>query len=233
MSSGSNPATTTGVPCRATNGSKMPQPVIVAAWPAARNPSTRDSGISATISITGGMYLCADRTEKFRGGSARITAAVATAVVSNPVAKNTTSSVARARQLDGLRDAVDDVDSGAGRLGVAERSRRAGHAQHVAVGRDAHALQGKRHRLVDLRHVGDAHRAAGAHDHVETAREARTQPELRDRLLVAAADVHHRHRAADRRHGLRQRRRQIARPRGIAELEAVGSASAFAVLPLH
>ena len=37
----------------------------MAAWPAARNPSTRVSGISATISITGGMYLCADSTKKY------------------------------------------------------------------------------------------------------------------------------------------------------------------------
>lgn len=57
MSSGSNPATTTGSRCRSTNGSKTANPVMVAAWPAARNPSTRLPGISATISITGGMYL--------------------------------------------------------------------------------------------------------------------------------------------------------------------------------
>jgi hypothetical protein len=98
MSSGSNPATTTGIRCFATKGSKIPQPVIVAAWPAARNPSTRVSGISATISMAGGMYLCADRIEKFFGSRGeRTTAAVATAVVSNPVAKKTTSrSVLRA-----------------------------------------------------------------------------------------------------------------------------------------
>jgi len=66
---------------------------MAAAWPAARKPSTRLPGISATISMTGGMYLCADSTVKFGGGSASTTAAVATAVVSNPLAKNTTSSV--------------------------------------------------------------------------------------------------------------------------------------------
>ena len=38
---------------------------MVAACPAARNPSTRVSGISATISMTGGMYLCAESTKKF------------------------------------------------------------------------------------------------------------------------------------------------------------------------
>jgi hypothetical protein len=97
MSSGSKPATTTGIPWRSTKGSKIPQPVIVAACPAARNPSTRVSGISATISMTGGMYLCAERTEKFSGTGPRTTAAVATAVVSKPVAKKTTGfSVSRA-----------------------------------------------------------------------------------------------------------------------------------------
>jgi hypothetical protein len=50
------------------------------------------AGISATISITGGMYLWAESTEKLGGGSATITAAVATAVVSKPLAKKTTSS---------------------------------------------------------------------------------------------------------------------------------------------
>jgi hypothetical protein len=79
------------------NASKMPQPVIVAAWPAARNPSTRVPGISATISITGGMNLCAESTDRFGGRPASTTAAVATAVVSKPVPKNTSgSSVPRA-----------------------------------------------------------------------------------------------------------------------------------------
>ena len=58
----------------------------------------REPGISATISITGGMYLCAESTEKFGGRPARIAAAVATAVVSKPVAKNTSGIVRRARQ---------------------------------------------------------------------------------------------------------------------------------------
>ncbi len=99
MSSGSKPATTTGMRWRSTNFSKIPQPVIVAACPAARNPSTRVCGICATSSIAGGTYLCADRIEKFLGRSCcKTIAAVATAVVSKPVAKKTTSSpLARAR----------------------------------------------------------------------------------------------------------------------------------------
>ena len=36
---GSKPATTTGTLCLATKGSKMPEPVIVAACPAARKPA--------------------------------------------------------------------------------------------------------------------------------------------------------------------------------------------------
>ena len=38
------------------------------------------------------MYLCAESTEKFAGSSRSSTAAVATAVVSKPVAKKTTGS---------------------------------------------------------------------------------------------------------------------------------------------
>ncbi len=83
----------------------------------------RVPGISATISITGGMYLCAESTEKFGGGSPRSTAAVATAVVSKPVAKKTISLVGRARELDRLRDAVDDLDAAPVGLRVAERHR--------------------------------------------------------------------------------------------------------------
>ena len=98
MSSGSKPATTIDVPYRRAIGSNSLHPVTTAAWPAARKPSIFVSGRAATISIAGGTYLCADRMEKFFGRSVRATAAVATAVVSNPVAKNTTSSrVSRAR----------------------------------------------------------------------------------------------------------------------------------------
>ena len=98
MSSGSKPATTIGAPCCRAIGSNSLQPVTTAAWPAARKPSIFVSGSAATISIAGGTYLCADRIEKFAGRSDNATAAVATAVVSKPVAKKTTSSVvSRAR----------------------------------------------------------------------------------------------------------------------------------------
>ena len=176
MSSGSKPATTTGVPCAFTKASNTPEPVMMAAWPAARNPSMRVPGISATISIAAGTYLCAERTEKFFGTPASSAAAVATAVVSKPVAKKTTSSRGLARELDRLVDAVDDVDLGAVGPGVGERLHRARHAQHVAVGADADALQRERHGLVDLGHVGDADRAARPHHHVERAGEGARRP---------------------------------------------------------
>ena len=68
---------------------------MVAACPAARNPSTASPGVAATTSIAGGMYLCAERIERLSGSPFRTIAAVATAVVSKPVAKNTTGSSRR------------------------------------------------------------------------------------------------------------------------------------------
>ncbi|MFO0746254.1 MAG: hypothetical protein U1F43_11345 [Myxococcota bacterium] len=57
----------------------------------------RESGVRATTSMAAGTHLWADSTNRFGGGSSSSTAAVATAVVSKPVAKNTTGSlVARA-----------------------------------------------------------------------------------------------------------------------------------------
>jgi hypothetical protein len=99
MSSGSKPATTTGFPVRAANGSKISQPVMMAAWPAATKPSIRVSRLCATTSIAAGTYLCTERIEKFFGGPASATAAVATAVVSKPEAKKTTSSAGRWRAI--------------------------------------------------------------------------------------------------------------------------------------
>ena len=53
----------------------------------------RESGSPATTSIAGSTYLCAESTEKFSGTPASNAAAVVTAVVSKPHAKNTTSPV--------------------------------------------------------------------------------------------------------------------------------------------
>ena len=103
----------------------------------------------------------------------------------------------RAGELDRLRDRVDDLDLPALRLRVGERAGGAGQPEHVAVGADARALGGERDRLVHLRAVGHAHRAAGAHDELQLRRQHRAQAEARDRLLVAAAHVHHRDGPAD------------------------------------
>ncbi len=70
---------------------------MMAAWPAAMNPSIRLSFDPATRSMAAGTYLCTERIEKFGGSGVSATAAVATAVVSKPEAKNTTSSAGCAR----------------------------------------------------------------------------------------------------------------------------------------
>ena len=76
--------------------------------------------MSVTISITGGMNLCAESTDRFSGGLPRITAAVATAVVSKPAPKNTTGSVVE-RDINDLRHAVDHINPCAGRACVCRR----------------------------------------------------------------------------------------------------------------
>ena len=77
------------------------------------------------------------------------------------------------------------------------------------------------HALVDLGEVGDADRAARAHDHVELLREERAESELDDGLLVAAADVHDGDLAAAFLDEARQRLRHRACQPRIAELQVV------------
>jgi len=197
--------------------------VIVAAWPAARNPSTREPGISATISITGGIYLCAERTEKFGGGSLRITAAVATAVVSNPTRRGPLLRPSRA-QCPRPGAGVDDVDRRAARLRIRQRLDSARHPEHVAERGHAHTLPRQHNSLIDLGDIRHADRTAGTHDDVERLREERSQSESRDGLLVAAADVHHGYGPPDLAHQAIERCGQRARQRGIAKLEIVGHA---------
>jgi hypothetical protein len=133
---------------------------------------------------------CADSTVKFSGTPCRSVAAVAGGGLARREERDLVAR--RARDLDRLRHAVDHVDRRAAGLRVGQRTRRPRHAHHVAVGRDANALVGQRHGFIDLGHVGDAHRAARPHDHVELLRQDGAQAEPRDRLLVAAAHVHHR-----------------------------------------
>ena len=102
--------------------------------------------------MAAGTYLCAERIEKFGGGPASATAAVATAVVSKPLAKKTTCfGRVRAGELGGLRHRVDHLHLGAGRHRVGEREGGAREPQHVPVGADADAEPGQRDRLVHLR----------------------------------------------------------------------------------
>ena len=113
------------------------------------------------------MYLCADKTEKLSGGSSTKTAAVATAVVSKPEAKNTTLFVVRlTRKLYRLRHAVHHLDFCALGLRVRQRLRSPWDAKHVPVGRDPNALLGKGDRLVHLGDVGHTHRAPRPHNYL-------------------------------------------------------------------
>ena len=96
----------------------------------------------------------------------------------------------RARQLHGLRHTVDDIDLAALGLRVAERHDRAWDLDHVAVGRDAHALTRERDAFVHFRHVGNADRAPRPHDDVQRAGQRSSESEPGDRLLVTSAHVH-------------------------------------------
>ena len=170
----------------------------------------RAPGISATISITGGMYLCAERTEKFGGRVAEEHGGGRDGGRLEPCREEDDFVPRRTSEIDRLRDAVHDVDPRAAGLRVPERHRRARDPQHVAVGGDPDALLREGDGLVDLRHVGDAHRAAGPHDHLERLGEHGAQAVARDGLLVAAAHVHDRDRvAADLRGHPSQRAREL------------------------
>ncbi len=99
-------------------------------------------------------------------------------------------------ELDGLGGAVNHPNVGSRRLGVGQGLDRSRYLDHVAIRRDQAALAGQGDSFVDLRHVGDAHRAARPHDHVEILRERGPQTPTGDRLLVASAHVHDRDRRA-------------------------------------
>ena len=93
MSSGSKPATTTGLPyCFAMN-SYGRQPITVDTCPGPMKPSSRRSGESRMALMAGTIVTWLQNTEKFSmpSAAARIMViAVDGAVVSNPIAMNTT-----------------------------------------------------------------------------------------------------------------------------------------------
>ena len=129
----------------------------------------------------------------------------------------------RTRDIDHLRHAVDDVHGRAFGTGVGQGAGRTRHAHHVAIRGNAYALKRQSDRLVDLRHVGDAHRTAWSHDDVQIGRQRGAEAEASDRLLMTATDVHHRYRAVgDRTDRSRERLAERTRPGRIAEFERSG-----------
>ena len=120
------------------------------------------------------MYLCAERIERLSGRPVEHDRRPWPPPSSRNRWRRTrpVRSSARASST-AWSGAVDDVDLRALGLRVGQRHHGAGHADHVAVGGDVHALPGEHDAFVDLGRVGDAHRAAGPHDDVEAARERR------------------------------------------------------------
>ena len=92
-SRGSNPVTTIGTWYFSTSGSYSQYPITEQTWPAARNPCTRVTGESMIAEIAGGTSTWDTSIEKLLTPSrfAWCTAmALAGAVVSKPMPKNTT-----------------------------------------------------------------------------------------------------------------------------------------------
>ena len=93
MSSGSNPVTTIGMPYLRHSGGYSAVPITVHTWPAARNACTRHDGDSMIAAIAGGTSTCETSSEKFSMPSRLAwytVIALAGAVVSKPMPKNTT-----------------------------------------------------------------------------------------------------------------------------------------------
>src|SRR5204863_7777951 len=95
----------------------------------------------------------------------------------------------------------------------------AGKFGHGAEGGDGRAGRGDEHSFLDFGNVGDADGATGTHDHVQRFGEERAQAEFRDRLLVAAADVHRRGGTPEVAGETGERRGERAREVGIAKLQ--------------
>ena len=108
MSSGSNPAHTSGLPYSRAMNSYGRQPMIVDTCPGPMKPSSRRSGESRMALIAGMIVTWLQKIEKLSrpSAAARSTViAVDGAVVSNPIAMNTT-------RLSGFLRATFSASSG-------------------------------------------------------------------------------------------------------------------------
>ncbi len=100
MSSGSKPETTNGLPCSAGMKSKGRAPTTVATWPGPTKPSMLMSGSASSACSGGTIATWLQKQEKLPTPSAFArcsVSAVEGAVVSNPIAKKTTSRSGLAR----------------------------------------------------------------------------------------------------------------------------------------
>ena len=101
------------------------------------------------------------------------------------------------RELERVERRIDHAHVGTARLRLEQRAAAAGHAQHVAEGREDHlGPLGERDRVVDAAHRDHADRAARAVQEVDLGRHEILDPVLVDRVRVPAADLHELQRAA-------------------------------------
>src|SRR5262245_32095978 len=137
--------------------------------------SSRMSGESRIARIAGTIVTWFENTEKLPTSSSRArisVSAVDGAVVSKPIAKNTTCRSGCARALQGVERRVNHPDVGAARLPFERAAVPARHAHHVAECReDGVMIVDERQALVDAAHRQDAHRAARTVDQLDVRRQ--------------------------------------------------------------
>src|SRR5574341_1049303 len=161
--------------------------MTVQTCPAASKPSSCTSGDSSSARTAGGTVTCETSMAKFSIPCALAWAtaiALAGAVVSKPMPKNTTV-------LSGCSRASASASSGEYTIRTSQTAARSRHAQHVAIrGEDHVGAGGQRQRLIHQFQRRDAHRAAGAVNQLDLRRQQFVQPALENRVGLPAADLH-------------------------------------------
>ena len=183
---------------RSTKGSKMPQPVMVAAWPAARKPSMRVSGISRDDLHHRRDVLVRREHGEVRRRLARARPRRWPPRWSRSRWRRTRPPRRSARASStACVDAVDDVDL-ARRRPARRRATRPCRARAACRRRWRRGRPGRASATasstsgMSVTHTGQP----GPMMTSSSRGKHRAQAEAGDRLLVAAAHVHHRHRRA-------------------------------------
>src|ERR1019366_2647132 len=190
MSSGSKPAVTTGLPYWLAMNSYGRQPITVETWPGPMKPSSRRSGESRMALMAGTIVTWLQNTEKFVSPSraARsMVIAVDGAVVSNPIAMNTT-------RLSGFCRAIFSESSGEYTMRMLVPS--------ALASKNDPPLRGQVNGVVHAAHGDHAHRTPGAVHQGDRLGQVVLQAVLVNRVGVPAAHLHQLVLAA----GLAQRR---------------------------